>query len=546
MDWKGDNPEGFVHFVSTSSKINHSLLLEDVSNCSSYPSDEQRSIPPFTIDHSLTMSSAVISRDKIEDAPKELSNINYRNATDIAKIEFHHANYDSRPSSRQKETSFQHLLKIDARNHTISDENSENEEFVKDSLSSIVDKGICHPPLLVPVEINDIVDCSAASLSDISESESIDNKHFRGDTNDFVPLAKKLKVDHFDYTLDCCKKTRFNSPLQSVRDNQATSNDVDLSEVCERFGDWSPFVKKVSEFMEAEQLPFDYFDVWALSTYDAIEQVASCTANNETSNTCLRYVGHSPRNSGSIWTLYHMNEFGKHSSKYKFHPGVGLPGKVFASGKPLWYDCIQQLPSEMFLRVEAAKKHGIRKGLGIPIFHTPLGKIVVAMYTCEGAIQDCLQQIVLQKCCNFFHIANVLSPKWQLVIDVGGDAGNSDIESDFRCIDQQEQAIATLLTEYSSSTKGKNSAPSDDNEKKLLLMDQSYLRLLLLQPSYKRTQAQNDSIGALKKYYRKLFDDGHNESDIVRLLLHEWATNCLAVVETAANKSEGMYLLYAA
>jgi hypothetical protein len=389
---KDNNPAGFVHYVDYStSTINHNF--KDGSHSSSNPS-EQKSVP-FTTDHWVL--SSIVSREQI-DAPRELSNINYINHSSTPTFELKHANYD--PRSREKQNSPIHSMFNTCNPH----QNEMNEEFIRDSLGSVIDRGICHPPQLVPVEIKDVLDC-AASLSDISDSESVD-KLSLGDVKYIRPLKKKLKVDNFD-GYGCGVASNFNVPFEPME--HGSSSILGVSEVCEKFGDWSPFMKKVSDFIEVEQLPFDYFDVWLVSTCDTIEQGSSCT--DKTSNICLRYVGHSPKNNGSIWTLYHMNEFGKHSSNYKFNPGVGLPGRVFASGRPQWDDCIPELSSDMFPRVEAARRHGIKKGLGIPIFHTPLGKIVVAMYTCEDTMQYGIQQHLVQKCCNFFQISNVLSSK---------------------------------------------------------------------------------------------------------------------------------------
>lgn len=387
----GDNPAGYVQFVDYSTRATPPNCFKDSSHASASPSEPSEI--PFHWEHWVMPS--VVSRENA-DSPKELSNIIYHNHSCAPKFELHHANYDQK--SREREKTHDHL-KFDV-----------SEELVRDSLCSIIDKGIRHPPHLVPVEIKDILEDYSASLSDISDSESVD-KLPCSDVKDFFPLKKKLKVDDFNNFFSCSKRPIFNAPLESVEHESISS--FGLSKVCEKFWDWSPFMKKVSEFIEVEQLPFDYFDVWLVSsTCDVIEQgVSSCS--DKTSNIYLRYVGHSPRNNGSIWTLYHMNEFGKHSSKYKFCPGVGLPGKVFASGEPQWYSRIPALSSDTFPRVEAARKHGVQKGLGIPVFHSPLGKIVVAMYTCEdNAIQDGIQQQhVVQKCCNFFQTSNAIRPK---------------------------------------------------------------------------------------------------------------------------------------
>ena len=65
----------------------------------------------------------------------------------------------------------------------------------------------------------------------------------------------------------------------------------------------------------------------------------------------LKHVGHSVRDDiESIWSLYHMNQFGKYSSHFAFSPGEGLPGRVFTSGEPTWDDSIQNSSRGAFPR----------------------------------------------------------------------------------------------------------------------------------------------------------------------------------------------------
>jgi hypothetical protein len=118
--------------------------------------------------------------------------------------------------------------------------------------------------------------------------------------------------------------------------------------------------------------------------------------------------------------------------------------------------------------------------------------------------------------------------QWQLVLDVGGDVSDKLMESDFKCIDQQEEeTIAKLLTNYFSS-KVTDALGYGENDNRLLMDRTSYLQHILLQPSHERTQAENDSISLVKKYYRSLLEENHKENDLAPLLLHEWATKGLA------------------
>lgn len=68
--------------------------------------------------------------------------------------------------------------------------------------------------------------------------------------------------------------------------------------------------------------------------------------------------------------VWHMEmkdaaEFERHSKEITFLPGVGLPGRVLASGEPLW---ITDLAVDAnFPRMQVAVKEGLRSGFGFPI-----------------------------------------------------------------------------------------------------------------------------------------------------------------------------------
>jgi hypothetical protein len=288
-----------------------------------------------------------------------------------------------------------------------------SQTFHSISMDSFQGKGIPLQPLLVPIEIKDVKE-SPGTPSDVSDGESL-CKSFCDHDDESPPALPTIEYSILDKIEDVpsAKRSRndvFDSGLlifdaDPVVDEGEADALLDLSDVCDQFGDWSPFIKKVANVIESENLPFEYFDVWVASSDDAS---SGNDHNRDESDTILRHVGHSARNNGSIWTLYHMNEFGKLSSTFKFKPGEGLPGRVFESGQPLWDDCVQSLSTGQFPRLEGAIIHGIKKALGIPVFHTPLGKIVVAMYSSQDIIKD---EGIVQKCCKLFESPIVFNPK---------------------------------------------------------------------------------------------------------------------------------------
>jgi len=158
--------------------------------------------------------------------------------------------------------------------------------------------------------------------------------------------------------------------------------------------EWKPFVKQVSKVMETEDhFPFQYVDIWAVDNKSRDNN----TQNKKKKKVVLRHVGHATnRNTElcSIFTMYHMNEFGSASQKYVFEPGVGLPGRVLAQGQPVWDDSLAVKTSQTFSdfpRTDLAKKHGVQKGLGIPLTMTMGGggqQAIIVLYTTADAAHD--------------------------------------------------------------------------------------------------------------------------------------------------------------
>jgi GAF domain-containing protein len=78
---------------------------------------------------------------------------------------------------------------------------------------------------------------------------------------------------------------------------------------------------------------------------------------------------------GGIWQapLAHVEEFTRLSREYSFPKGIGLPGRVWAQGKPAWVSDVQA--DENFPRLPTARKVGLHGALCFPIHgsHGTLG-----------------------------------------------------------------------------------------------------------------------------------------------------------------------------
>jgi diguanylate cyclase (GGDEF)-like protein/PAS domain S-box-containing protein len=62
--------------------------------------------------------------------------------------------------------------------------------------------------------------------------------------------------------------------------------------------------------------------------------------------------------------LAHFQEI---SQSLKFPKGMGIPGRVWETKKPEWYQDVSQQPEQIFLRAKLAMEWGLKAGVGIPI-----------------------------------------------------------------------------------------------------------------------------------------------------------------------------------
>lgn len=199
---------------------------------------------------------------------------------------------------------------------------SNNEDFKQSE-----NPGPFSPREMIPFEIRKPLD-DLETMSEVSFGQS--TNAFEQGNEDSSPPTKRVRTDgKIDDALIL-----------------PPHDDDDVSLLAQKMGDWSPFVRKVSTFIKNENMPFQYFDVWFASS-----QETSNNANQVEKNTVLYHVGHCARDDiESIWSLYHMNQFGKYSSTFSFEPGVGLPGRVFESGSPTWDDSLQNTCFKNFPR----------------------------------------------------------------------------------------------------------------------------------------------------------------------------------------------------
>jgi len=301
--------------------------------------------------------------------------------------------------------------------------------------------------------------------------------------------------------------------------------DSEMMSICNQLADWNPFIDRISRFMVEEKLPFQYMDVWITDTgrNDDTQERGQDSEEKSPFSVSLRQVGYRTNPvTECIFTMYHMNEFGKYSSNFKFTPGVGLPGRVYTSCMPTWDVGINKSTLTDFPRVNGANSHGLHTALGIPLVSGSEGKIIVIALYGSGIIPK--DESLIQKCSIEFQKYNP-RVRLDLVLDIGKCSHSSsetlclpsqDDESAQSVIykkDNPEGDIIDLLGKYSPLEIG--SSP--------LLQSFTSLRLILLRATSQRSTMEANAIDTLKLSYNHYLLSNRSESDIATLLANEWA-----------------------
>jgi len=83
-----------------------------------------------------------------------------------------------------------------------------------------------------------------------------------------------------------------------------------------------------------------------------------------------------------------LKAFRSGSEALAFAPGVGIPGRVWASKQPEWRRDVSLESSEVFLRNDLASAAGLKAGLGIPLLTTSGVLAVLVFYMLESKDED--------------------------------------------------------------------------------------------------------------------------------------------------------------
>lgn len=161
----------------------------------------------------------------------------------------------------------------------------------------------------------------------------------------------------------------------------------------------SPFIGRVVDYMQRNNVPFEHVDVWVPSFVS--QPGSSDDDNGGKCRLCFAGCGtadyYIPPGESALVPLssevqFDLISFGEYSQKFSFDVGSGLPGRVYLTGVSSWEQGIQSAPSGQFERKGGAVQWGIQTVLGVPVPSPNVGRVVILFYSLSDRIKD--EQIV--------------------------------------------------------------------------------------------------------------------------------------------------------
>ena len=351
-----------------------------------------------------------------------------------------------------------------------------------------------------------------------------------------------------------------------VSEAQKTTGRSDITSSSSRT--CSPFLDAIISYVESKNIAFQHADVWVPSFLPRETDGPSKAVDTEQLR--LFHAGHATRGDLDHSLACSLNEFGVYSDKFSFEPGHGLPGRVYSSGKVIWESSVDESDPKKFERAGGAKVYGIKTAVGIPL-NTPLvGRIVVAIYSCQSLNED----MSLAADCASELAKYSPEPKWKLVIEMnssdiakdsksasesnhkngrrppalqlpqpadqgttqlGGCTSPTAANSDNLIPDPEEQRIVTLLGDHMPVSDSSAGEPSSSNANSSNLLPHFMsIRLLLLRPASRRTVQEIEMIDILKSSFRAYSKDNRRGgAELANLLARDWV--CLKGTFSAPN-----------
>ncbi|KAL7555586.1 hypothetical protein ACA910_016194 [Epithemia clementina (nom. ined.)] len=301
-----------------------------------------------------------------------------------------------------------------------------------------------------------------------------------------------------------------------------------------------PFLEEIVHYMERNNLPFQHVDVWVPSYRKQGDEVpAGLRLFHAGYATCHYNIDSS--------LVFQLDEYGEYSTRFSFATGVGLPGRVFATGKPVWERHLDEADPKFFERAGGAKVYGVKTGFGFPLTTNIIGLIVVSMYSVNDIPENA--GIVLKTMADLSTLSP--EPKWKLVVEMGDikDVSTSSQRgaallqhpsereiarstarprrqpTGLQSIDDTEQIIASMLGEYMPASDASSAGEStySSGAPNSLVPHFMSLRLLLLRSPERRTDMEKDIVEVIKKSYEGyIADSRRGKRDVALLVVRDW------------------------
>lgn len=337
------------------------------------------------------------------------------------------------------------------------------------------------------------------------------------------------------------------------------SNDLSCSKYPALTKSRDPFLQTIAMYIEENNLPFQHADVW-------VPSFVKKEAPGESVQ--LLHAGHVTRSDQmSDQAFSALENFGEYSKAFAFEPGQGLPGRAYSTNKVHWEFQLSELDPVVFARKDGAKAYGVKTATAVPLTTAEVGRMVVVFYSCNHISEDA----ALADRCSAALAKYSPQPKWKLVIEIdpnahevktspsdavafGSDLATNSQQSPIlqaaggatdhpavssEC-DFSDGQIISLLGDQLSSIHGTPTGESTSSaEKQNLLPHFMSIRLLLLRPSEKRSQEENEMIEILRSSF-KAYSQTNSRSgeELAKILAHEWV--CLKSCFLPSDASQAM------
>lgn len=312
------------------------------------------------------------------------------------------------------------------------------------------------------------------------------------------------------------------------------------------FGSYSgsgSYLERVMTFIQSENLPFDYADVWVPCVSSSEHSVCLHSSNDERSNDLITLIhaGDAVRSDLSAEKLSFLNQFGVFSKTHSNQRGSGLARRVYSSGNTVW----EHKPSLFSCRNESLSLE-IETAVAIPVKNSTMSMMVVVLHSFDHIDED---TNIIEKIIPFIQQAD-LRPKWSLYIDVpDGQSQFAHTRSDsFKMNERRDSSmhssfsnsseltnnsvtsaqltaldaitLANLLAEYMPVEEGITGIPSSVSMNPLSTFIS--LRLLLLRYPVGCSAKDQILLDTLKKKYDSYMKNSMGKEAVARQLVRDW------------------------